>query len=150
MSLAADFAALLKFPFDPSEDTLGLEFETSQHTVRVLPHPLNESHFFISVDVLATKQETPPSAWKMLLQLNLASIAEHDWSIGLEESGTLVLSRAVELSTCDSSALENLIVDGLDRAEALTKLWLIACGLPDQSPNDADSSANLQMVFLKA
>jgi hypothetical protein len=150
LALAADFAILLKLPFDPGEETLGLEFETARHTVRVLPHPSDESHFVISVDVLATEAEVPVSAWKMLLRMNLAAIAEHGWSIGLEEGGTLVLFWVVDLSRCGPSDLEHLMSDGLDRAEALSSLWSTACGLPDREPEDAERSPGLQMAFLKA
>ncbi|MFM8984054.1 MAG: hypothetical protein ACKOLA_14425 [Spartobacteria bacterium] len=150
LALAADFAALLNLPFDPGEGTLGLEFRTARHTVRVLPHPLEESQFVVSVDVLATGAGVPDSAWQMLLRMNLAAIAEHGWQIGLEEGGTLVLFQVVELSRCGPSGLEKLMSDGLDRAEALASLWNTACGLPDREPEDAEGFAGLQMAFLKA
>ena len=150
LALAADFATLLKLPFDPGEETLGLEFETARHTVRVLPHPSEESHFVISVDVFATEAGVPDSAWKMLLRMNLAAIAEHGWVIGLEEGGTLVLSRVVDLASTDASALESLMADGLDRAEALANLWNIACGLPNSSTADAEENTGFEMIFRKA
>jgi hypothetical protein len=150
LAMVTELAHLLNLSVDPSEDMLGLEFETAHHTVRVLPHPQDEHRFLIAVDVLTTADESPASAWMMLLRLNLAAIAEHGWGIGLEEGGTLVLSRAVDLASTDPSALESLMADGLDRAEALANLWNIACGLPNSSTGEAEGTTDLEMVFRKA
>ena len=150
LAMVTELARLLNLSVEPSEDMLGLEFETTHHTVRILPHPQDEQRFLIAVDILSAADETPASAWMMLLRLNLSAIAEHGWGIGLEESGTLVLSRAADLANTDPSALESLMVDGLDRAEALGNLWNIACGLPDTLSEDTQRTADLEMVFLKA
>lgn len=148
--MVTELARLLNLSFESSEDMMGLEFETARHTLRVLPHPQDEHRFLIAVDVASTMTEAPSSAWMMLLRLNLAAIAEHGWVIGLEEDGTLVLSQSIDLASTDPSALESLMADGLDRAEALSKLWDIACGLPEQAPADSEGSPDPRMVFLKA
>ena len=148
--MVTELAHLLSLSVEPSEDMLGLEFETAHHTVRVLPHPQDEHRFLIAVDVLTTADESPSSAWMMLLRLNLAAIAEHGWVIGLEDGGTLVLSRTVDLATTDPSALEGLMADGLERAEALANLWKLSCGLPNTSTSGAEGSTDLGIVFLKA
>jgi hypothetical protein len=150
LAVVTELAHLLNLAVEPSEDMLGLEFETAHHTVRVLPHPQDAQRFLIAVDVLSTADGTPPSAWMMLLRLNLAAIAEHGWVIGLEEGGTLVLSRAVDLASTDPSTLESLMADGLDRAEALANLWNIACGLPNSLTGEAEGTTDLEMVFRKA
>jgi hypothetical protein len=148
--MVTELAHLLNLSVEPSEDMLGLEFETAHHTVRVLPHPQDEHRFLIAVDVLTTADESPSSAWMMLLRLNLAAIAEHGWVIGLEDGGTLVLSRNVDLASTDPSALEGLMADGLERAEALANLWKVSCGLPNTSTGYAEGSTDLGMVFRKA
>ena len=150
LATVTELAHLLNLAVDPSEDMLGLEFETVNHTVRVLPLPQDEQRFLIAVDVLSTAEGTPASAWMMLLRLNFAAIAGHGWVIGLEEGGTLVLSRVVDLASTDASALESLMADGLDRAEALANLWNIACGLPNSSTADAEENTGFEMIFRKA
>ena len=150
VAMVTELAHLLNLSVDLSEDMLGLEFETAHHTVRVLPHPQDEHRFLIAVDVLTTADGTPSSAWMMLLRLNLAAITEHGWVIGLEDGGKLVLSRNVDLASTDPSALEGLMAEGLERAEALANLWKLSSGLPDTSTSDTEENADLGMVFLKA
>jgi hypothetical protein len=146
LALAKEFAQLLQVPFEESQDLFGLEFETEQFIVRVLPHPQDDHQFLVAVDVLSIEPQASACALSMLLGLNRSTMVDHGWGVGLEEGDKLVLFRSVAFATTDASHLENLIIDGLERAGALSKMWKIASKLPDAPSETTDFST----VFLKA
>jgi len=90
--------------------------------VRVLPHPANLDWLIAEVDVVEMAQ-TSPSAYGALHRVNHAARLEHGWTATCGDEGLLVMHTARPVATMTAADLEALLVDGLERAEALATLW---------------------------
>lgn len=70
----------------------------------------------------------PSAALLMALhQLNHESRLEHDWVISMDAGHWLSLHAQKPLQACDAEALQALMVEGIERAQALRNL----CEAPD-------------------
>lgn len=119
--LLADFARFAGVA-GATAGALGLEFEAGAHTVRVLPHPANADWLIAEVDVVDIGQATS-TAYEALHRVNHAARLEHGWTATCGEEGPLVMHTARPVATMTAADLEGLLVDGLERAEALATLW---------------------------
>lgn len=101
---------------------LGMVFEADPHTVRVFPHPGRANWLLTEVEVAEF------SGWDkiphtFLNQLNHAARWEHGWMATVGEDRRLVLHTARPVAATTAAELESLMVEGIQRAEALATLW---------------------------
>jgi hypothetical protein len=126
----------------------GLTFECDGLTLRVLPHPTDESSMWLEVDVCDT-QEHPAKAWRLLHQLNYVARFDQGWTIGLDLEQTLVLSASAHVAHVNADSLEELMVDGLTRAQALLGLWRQLCASEDVTASALTRWADLPPGVIK-
>jgi hypothetical protein len=111
----------------------GLVFEAEPHTVVVFPHPGIEHWLLAEVDVIQIQAwEQLPHA--LLNQLNEAVRLEHGWTATLRDDQRLVLHTARPVASTSAAELEALMVDGIERAEALATVCQAAARSDPDSP----------------
>jgi hypothetical protein len=101
---------------------LGLVFEADPHTVRVFPHP-GRAHWMLTEVEVAELFEWEQLPHEFLNQLNHAARLEHSWVASVGEDRRLVLHGAHPIAATSAAELEALMVEGIQRAEALATLW---------------------------
>ena len=119
-TLLKDFAASKGLPAD--EATYGLEFESEGHSVMVVQHPLHEDHLLVEVSVAVLPVDPSAVLLAMLLQINEAARFEHDWAVYLDGEQQVSLSTAAPLADLSLAEIEGLMLDGVERAQALQAL----------------------------
>lgn len=121
-ALIKDFATHAGLEAFQDEQAIGVDFEVNGYVCRVLPHPQQEERLSVEVDVCRfSSEQAQPSQLEasLLLRLNALSRTEHDWTLGLDEDGHLILWTWREVAATPPAELEALLVEGIDRAEAL-------------------------------
>ena len=102
--------------------TYGLEFESEGHTVMVVQHPLHEDRLLAEVSVAMLPVNPSADTLAMLLQINEAARFEHDWAIYLDGEQQVSLSTTASLVGLSVGEMEALMLDGVERAQALQAL----------------------------
>lgn len=125
--LIGGFALRQGIPAESVTKAQGLEFESDDGLVaRVRAHPQDEERLIIEVDVITlteTSLQARAEAMLTLHQINYAARTEHDWTILIDDESMLMLSAAFWVVRIDERALETLLADSIDRAQALRRLW---------------------------
>lgn len=116
------FAAFAGIP-GATEGALGLNFEAGDHAVRVMPHPSHPDWLLAEVDVVATEASPPANAYEALHRINHAARLQHAWTASFDDDGRVVMHTAWPTTALTAANLEGLLVEGLERAEALAALW---------------------------
>lgn len=148
-ALVQAFAAFTGLPGQLDEHAFGVEFDAGPHAARVLPHPLDDGWLQVEVEVCSAAQASArPLA--MLHGLNSAARFEHRWLICIDADDTLLIHTGRALASTDAGALEGLIVDGLERAQALAALWQSALDGDAASASPAASEADLRFAGIRA
>jgi len=120
-ALLADFAAFAGVA-GATDGALGLEFEAGAHVVRVLPHPADPDWLIAEVDVASGIHATP-TAYQALHRVNHAARLEHGWMATFDDEDALVMHVSRPVASVTAADLEGLLVEGLERAEALAAIW---------------------------
>ena len=133
-SSSSRFQALLQaftestgLPSDDADQALGIEFAAGDFVARVLQHPQHDELVQIEVEVRQLDVDSAAASSLLLLhRLNNTARFEHNWLIAIDDDDSLVIATSQPISNTDAAALQALIADGIDRAEALDGLWLAA------------------------
>jgi hypothetical protein len=125
-ALVNDFSKSIQIPHETDADMLSIVVADMQALVR--PHPLNSDHIAVVIEALplAAEGELPSlPADKLLLlhRLNSAAWTEHEWQILVDDNNWLGLRAIRDLGAVSAKTLEEWIVDGFERAQALVELW---------------------------
>jgi hypothetical protein len=125
-ALIADFATALQLPFDRETEMLAIAAGEMQALIR--PHPLDPARIAMVVEVLSLGSDEAlaalPAASAMLLhRLNHRAWTEHGWQILIDDQNMLGLRDSRPLAEMTREALEDWIVEGLERGQTLTSLW---------------------------
>lgn len=105
-----------------SGEGLGLELQAGPHTARVMPDPQHDELIVIEVDV-GDATDAPAGALALLHRVNHMARYRHSWWVSLDMDDHIVLHTKRALARTDASALEVLLTDGLERAEAVSSMW---------------------------
>lgn len=123
--LVREFAARAGFPASEIEQADGLEFESEGFTTRLFSHPTDHRLLVAEVDVLEIDPSSPrhlEAAW-LLHQVNHAARFEHQWLAHIDETNVLMMSCQLDMAGMGPESMEQLLADGISRAEALASLW---------------------------
>lgn len=109
--------------FDASSSR-GFEFESDGYVFRCFPHPADDSRFVMECDVttLNGEQLDDPALMRLLHQLNEAAWLQCGWAAMLNAEGLCFIGRTVALADTTTQPLEELIVDSIQRADALGQI----------------------------
>ncbi|MEY3666010.1 MAG: hypothetical protein RLZZ153_2192 [Pseudomonadota bacterium] len=125
IGLVREFAARAGFPATEIEQADGIEFESEGFATRLCSHPTDHMLLVAEVDVL----EIDPSnarhleaAW-LLHQINHAARFEHRWIAHIDETNVLMMTCQLDMTGMGPESIEELLADGISRAEALASLW---------------------------
>ncbi|MEI7783437.1 MAG: CesT family type III secretion system chaperone [Betaproteobacteria bacterium] len=136
-TLLASFCQSVGLPADP--EALGLEFEADGHTVLVSPDPRDDQRLLAEV-LVGGFSELPEALFRLLNHLNDAARLEHDWVASVGLAGELRLHTQRSIAQTTPSDLEGLLVDGIERAQALASL-------ATAQPEHADDPASALLAF---
>ena len=118
--LLAEFASAKGLAADPG--AYALEFESDGHSVSLLPHPLHADRVLVEVSVAELGQDgLAVDLAPLLLQINEVSRFEHDWLIVMDGQMQVSISTVEPMLGLGVSELESLMLEGLERAQALLK-----------------------------
>ena len=109
----------LPAPLDP----LGLELHVEGRVARIMAHT-DDSLAVVEVDVLGLYDcgdEELGTVSVALLKLNQEARFEHGWAIVLDEQDRLSITSTVVMASTAAQALNELVADGLERAQALAE-----------------------------
>jgi hypothetical protein len=126
-------------------DAFGIEFQSGDHSVVVLPHPTREDALVVEVSVA----ELDPSGsdlsalLKMLHVINEASRFEHGWTITVTPEDGVLIYLVREISDTSTGDLETLLAEGIDRADALRQIMLDQAEVEPVTGMDDETSARL-------
>lgn len=102
-------------------DASGVEFEADGHRALIALDPRDDERLFIGVSVMTLAE--PSAALLMALhQLNFQSSFEHDWVVSVDAGYGLSMHTQKPLQACDAKALQALMVEAIERAQALKNL----------------------------
>ena len=105
------------------DQSTGIEFEADGHVVLMAPHPQDPQCVYIEVGVMDLAE--PSAAVLMVLhQINHAARLEHDWVISVDEGHRLVIHTHRPLHALRGGDLQGLLVEGIERAQALQVMWV--------------------------
>lgn len=121
VALMQAFQAFVHVKVENPSDPVGLEFKAQGHTARVMPHPTRPSGLLVEIDVCAAGESN--AAALLLHRLNYLARFAHTWSMAIDDDDVVVIYTTRTIASTDSGALEALIVDGLNRATAIQRLW---------------------------
>lgn len=122
----ADFSRAMQLPIDPDAELLVIDAGELQALVR--PHPQDPTWAAIVIEVQSLGEDAAvaalPSATLLALhRLNHAAWTEHGWQILIDDHNVLGLRASRALDTLTAQALEDWIVEGLERGQTLQALW---------------------------
>lgn len=125
-ALLAEFARGLDLPYD--HDAQALEISADTLRAHVVLHPGHEANLAIVIEVLSLGTDEDmaaltPAQLLLLHRLNHSAWTEHDWQIVIDDDNDLSLRCHRGIAATGAQALEELLVDGLERAQALAELW---------------------------
>jgi len=125
-ALIEDFSTALQLPVDLETEVLVIEAGEMQAMVR--PHPLDPMRIGIVVEVLALGSDESlsnlaASSLMLLHRLNHRAWTEHTWQILIDDQNMLGLRDRRALAEMTREALEDWIVEGLERGQTLASLW---------------------------
>jgi len=125
-ALIEDFSTALALPVDRETEVLVIEAGEMQAIVR--PHPLDLMRIAIVVEVLALGSDDSianiaGSSLMLLHRLNHRAWTEHTWQILIDDQNMLGLRDSRLLAEMTREALEDWIVEGLERGQTLASLW---------------------------
>ncbi len=106
-------------PLDP----LGLELKIEGRMARIMAHT-DDSLAVVEVDVLGMHNcgdEELGTVSVALLKLNQEARFEHGWAIVLDEQDRLSITSTALMASTSAQALNELVADGLERAQALAE-----------------------------
>lgn len=120
-ALIAGLVSSAGLPDGGAAGALGLVFESDPHTVRVVPHPGQFDSLLVEVEVVELASWEPePDA--ILRSLNHAARLAHGWIATVGEDRRVLLHTTRLVAGTPVFALEALLVDGIDRAQALATM----------------------------
>ncbi len=127
LQLMADVAQACGWTDPKADELFGLEFESDELLTTVLPHPRDGSKLIVEVS-LATVELSAVSVDALLLlhQINDRARREHDWVIGIDDNLVLAITCVRATDTLDAAALQNLMTEGIECAQALKQVWQAA------------------------
>ena len=102
----------------------GLEFECEGHTVMVIQHPSDDAYLMLDVSVIALDPEPPAAQLAMMLQMNEAARFEHGWSAVMDSDMQVSVAASEPLQGLTIARLESLMLEGVERAQALAAILL--------------------------
>jgi len=122
VSLLQDFIRHTGLPAQAS--AVGVTWSCETFTVCVLPHPRREEQLIVDAEVGPMDPEVPNREALLLLlhQVNDAARFEHDWFITIDGESKLRVQCTREVGRTTAVDLEALLVECVDRAEALDAL----------------------------
>mgnify|MGYP001327293022 CR=1 FL=1 len=126
LALLSEFSVQMQLPHDP--DALGLEILLGEQSAHVFPHPQHDERLLVLIAVLSLGADqalgaVPASHWLFLHRLNNSAWPEHNWQILVDDDNTLILRCDRDMALTTAKALEELLLDGLERAQSLALLW---------------------------
>ncbi len=127
LQLMADVAQACGWTDPKADELFGLEFESDELLTTVLPHPRDGSKLIVEVS-LATVELSAVSVDALLLlhQINDRARREHDWVIGIDDNLVLAITCVRATDTLDAAALQNLMTEGIECAQARKQVWQAA------------------------
>ncbi len=139
--LVREFAQKAGFPANEIEQSDGVEFESDGFTARLIAHPTDSALMVVEVDVAEADPDEiiqRENAW-LLHQINHAARFEHGWIAHIDETNVLMISLFQAIPGSTPELIEQLLADGIDRAQALASLWLTdrqsePASTPDPAP----------------
>lgn len=148
-TLLKEFVTSKGLPAD--EASYGLEFESEGHTVMVVQHPLHEDRLLVEVTVAVLPANPSADLLAMLLQINEAARFEHDWAIYLDGEQQVSLSTTASVAGLSVAEMEALMLDGVERAQALQALLNDVANAVEAADSGAQGSlgAGLDSMMLR-
>ena len=148
LQLMADVAQACGWTDPKADELFGLEFESDELLTTVLPHPRDGSKLIVEVS-LATVELSDISVDALLLlhQINDRARREHDWVIGIDDNLVLAITCVRATDTLDAAALQNLMTEGIECAQALKQVWQAA--QLDAEPTTADLPLDGQASLIR-
>lgn len=124
--LLKQFADAMNLSLSPEGQ--GLEFEVGDLRLHVQIHPRDPVRLCIVIEVLPLGQDEEIMAsfapqLLMLHRLNHGAWTEHDWQILIDDDNGLTLRLSSDLASTDARTLEELLLEGVERAQSLAQLW---------------------------
>lgn len=125
-ALVSDFSQSIQIPHESDADVLSIVVGEMQALVR--PHPLNSDLIAVVIEALPLAAESellrlPADKLLLLHRLNSAAWTEHEWQILVDDNNWLGLRAIRDIGAVSAKILEEWIVDGFERAQALVELW---------------------------
>jgi uncharacterized damage-inducible protein DinB len=107
----------------------------------LIAHPTDSALMVVEVDVAEADPDEiiqRENAW-LLHQINHAARFEHGWIAHIDETNVLMISLFQVIPGSTPELIEQLLADGIDRAQALASLWLTdrqsePASTPDPAP----------------
>ncbi len=148
LQLMADVAQVCGWTGPKADELFGLEFESGELLTSVLPHPRDASKLIVEVS-LATVELSAVGVDALLLlhQINDRARREHDWVIGIDDNLVLAITCVRATDTLDAAALQNLMTEGIECAQALKQVWQAA--QLDAEPTTADLPLDGQASLIR-
>lgn len=116
-----------------------IEFETDGGILAtVVPHPNEADSLIVEILVGNIDLTTMSRAADVLLalhQVNDRARREHRWVISIDDQVGLLIGTVVDIQGLDLAALQALLADGLERAQALQTLVAELITIVDDSPS---------------
>ena len=137
----------------PEPGTYALQFESDDHQVVVMPHPIHPERLMVEVSVAELGQDgLAVDLSPLLLQINEVARFEHDWSIYMDTEMQVSIGTSHPFSSSSMMAVESLIVEGVDRARALVSLLrgaVLQNQLVDKAPALSEVFVHESQGFLR-
>lgn len=152
--MSTQFDSLLQAFFkskgmETEESSLGLQFESEGIDILVVQHPLHEDMALIEATVSLIDTQQQAQLGPLLLQLNEVARFEHNWSIVMDERGQVSLSTSAPVAKIAVSELENLIADGIERAQTLATLLTQFANPEPTDPGQPNSEQMAAMMAIR-
>lgn len=127
---------------DPNEHAGGLEFESEDRVVRILPDLHDASRLCIEVDIRAVSLDslqTIAHALLLMHRFNDQSRVSQGWQVALDSDDFLMLWRTQALAGLDPREIDGWIEQGLEVADQVDQIWALDPGQPEVAPTGGES-----------